>query len=321
MHKILSLAGTSLVCVVFVAATQGDSSLLRFMAKYGLQVGILPALVAAGLLWAGFHFVRLKRRVENTPTSKIRSIAMGLVEVHGKAWRQYALVAPMTQSACVYYRLRKYRRENNNKWRLIKDVDSSHVPFQVDDGTGRVTVDPRGAAVKAKTRQSGYPGQTALTFTAFDSSDENEKWVEDVIYEGNTIYVLGFAQPVRKERRSLRARTVEKLRDLKLDRRALQRYDTDGDGRISEDEWQVARSDAEQTALKEHLAQGTARKRQEEHVVIGRPAQRSMPFVIAEAASEAHLIRNYWLFSIPLLVAGLVTAGFALYKLLEFLGV
>lgn len=320
MRKILPLAGTSLVCLVFIAATQGNSSLLRFMAKYGLQAGVLPALVAAGLIWAGFHFVRLKRRVENTPTSKIRSIAMGLVEVHGKAWRQYALVAPMTQSACVYYRLRKYRRENNNKWRLIKDVDSSHVAFQVDDGTGRVTVDPKGAAVKAKTRQSGYPGQTALTFTAFDSSDENEKWVEDVIYEGTTIYVLGFAQPIRKERRSLRERTVEKLRALKLDRRALQRYDADNDGRISEDEWQAARIDAEQTALKEHLAEGTARKRQEEHVVIGRPSQRSIPFVIAEAASEAHLIRNYWLFSIPLFVVGLATAGFALYKLLEFLG-
>jgi len=321
MPKILSLVGTFLVCLIFIAVTQGDRSLLRFMATYGLQAGVLPALVAAALLWAGFHFVRLKRRVENTPTSKIRSIAMGLVEVHGKAWRQYALVAPMTQSACVYYRLRKYRRENNNKWRLIKDVDSSHVTFQVDDGTGRVTVDPRGAAVKAKTRQSGYPGQSALTFTAFDSSDENEKWVEDVIYEGTTVYVLGFAQPIHEERRSLRQRTVEKLRELKLDRRALQRYDADDDGRISEDEWQVARSDAEQAALKEHLAAGTARKRQEEHVVIGRPSQRSMPFVIAEAASEAHLIRNYWLFSLPLLVAGLATAGFALYKLLEFLGV
>ena len=44
-----------------------------------------------------------------------------------------------------------------------------------------------------------------------------------------------------------------------------------------------------------------------------------MPFVIAEAVSEAHLVRNYGLFSLPLMAAGLALAGFALYQLLKFL--
>ncbi len=321
MRKVLILAGTFGGVALLVLVMEGDSQLLRVVAEYGMRMGVVPGLIAFGLLWSGLHFIRLKRKIENTPTSKVRSIAMGLVEVHGQAWRQYALVAPMTQSACVYYRLRKYRRDGKNKWRLIKAVDSSHVAFQIDDGTGRVVVDPRGASVKARTRQTGYPGQTPLTFTAFDSADENEKWVEDIIYEGTTLYVLGFARPLRVERRSLRERSVEKLRELKLDRRALHRYDTDGDGQIREDEWQVARDDAEQAALKEQLAEGSGRKRQEEHVVIARPPRRGMPFVIAEAASEAQLIRNYVLISISLLVAGLVFAGFALYKLLEFSGI
>ncbi len=321
MRKMLTLAGIFAGVALLVLAMEGDSQFLRVVAKYGTRMGVVPGLIAFGLLWSGLHFIRLKRRIENTPTSKVRSIAMGLVEVHGRAWRQYALVAPMTQSACVYYRLRKYRREEKNKWRLIKDIDSSHVAFQIDDGTGRVVVDPRGASIKARTRQTGYPGQSLLTFTAFDSADENEKWVEDVIYEGTTLYVLGFARPLKAERRSLRERSVEKLRELKLDRRALHRYDTDDDSQISEDEWQVARSDAEQAALKDHLAEGSGRKRQEEHVIIARPPRRGMPFVIAEAASEAQLIRNYGLISLSLLVAGLVVAGFALYKLLEFSGV
>ncbi|RLB63753.1 MAG: hypothetical protein DRH08_10635 [Deltaproteobacteria bacterium] len=321
MRKMLTLVGTFAGVGLLVMVMEGDSHLLRVVARYCTRTGAVPGLIAFGFLWYALHFIRLKRKIENTPTSKVRSIAMGLVEVHGKAWRQYALVAPMTQSACVYYRLRKYRREEKNKWRLIKDVNSSHVAFQIDDGTGRVVVDPRGASVKAKTRQTGFPGQSPLTFTTFDSADENEKWVEDIIYEGTALYVLGFARPLRAERRSLRERSVEKLRELKLDRRALHRYDTDGDGQISEDEWQVARSDAEQAALKEHLAEGSGRKRQEEHVVIARPSQRSMPFVIAEVASEAHLIRNYGLISIPLLIIGLSVAGFAIYKFLEFLGV
>jgi hypothetical protein len=319
--QIVATIGTFLGFGLFFLALKGNSSPLKFIVQYGVGTGLFTGLLALFLFWSGLHFVRLKRKIENTPTSKVRSLAMGMVEVHGRARRQYALVAPMTQAACVYYRLRKYRRDRNNKWKLVKDVDSSHVAFQIDDGTGCVIVAPQGASVKAKTRQSGSPGQTPLTFTTVNNTDEDEKWVEDIIYEGTTLYILGFAQPLRTERRSLRDRTVEKLRELKLDRKALHRYDADGDGQISEDEWQQARSDAEQTALKEHLAEGTERKRQEEHVVITHPPQRSMPFVIAEAVSEAHLVRNYGLFSLPLMAAGLIMAGFALYQLLKFINV
>jgi hypothetical protein len=319
LGRMLTTVGTFLGFGIFVLVAKGDSSLLKFLVQYGVGTGLFTGLLAAFLFWSGLHYIRLKRKIENTPTSKVRSLAMGMVEVHGRARRQYALVAPMTQSACIYYRLRKYRRDKNNKWKLVRDVDSSHVAFQIDDGTGCVVVAPQGASVKAKTRQSGSPGQTPLTFTAVNNSDEDEKWVEDIIYEGTTLYILGFAQPLRAERRSLRERTVEKLRELKLDRKALHRYDADGDGQISEGEWQQARSDAEQTALKEHLAEGTERKRQEEHVIITRPPQRGMPFVIAEAVSEAHLVRNYGLFSLPLMAAGLALAGFAIYQLFMFI--
>ncbi len=321
LGRMLSTVGTFLGFGVFFLALKENSSLLGSIVQYGVGTGLLAGFVASFLFWSGLHYIRLKRKIENTPTSKVRSLAMGMVEVHGRARRQYALVAPMTQSACVYYRLRKYRRDKNNKWKLVQDVDSSHVSFLVDDGTGCVAVAPQGASVKTKTRQSGTPGQSPLTFTAVNNMDENEKWVEDIVYDGTTLYILGFAQPLRAERRSLRDRTVEKLRELKLDRNALHRYDADGDGQISEDEWQQARSDAEQTALKEHLAEGTERKRQEEHVVITHPPQSSMPFVIAEAVSEAHLVRNYGLFSLPLMAAGLILAGFALYQLFKFINV
>ncbi len=321
LGRLLTTIGTFLGFGLFFLAAKGNSTLLSSLIHYGVKTGLIAGLVASFLFWSGLHYIRLKRKIEDTPTSKVRSLAMGMVEVHGRARRQYALVAPMTQAACVYYRLRKYRRDKNNKWKLVKDVDSSHVAFQIDDGTGSVVVAPQGASVQAKTRQSGYPGQNPLTLTVFNNADENEKWVEDIIYEGTTLYVLGFAQPLREERRSLRDRTVEKLRELKLDRNALHRYDADGDGQISDDEWQQARSDAEQLALKEQLAEGTERKRQEEYVVITRPPQRGMPFVIAEAVSEAHLVRNYGLFSLPLMAAGLILAGFALYQLLMFINV
>jgi hypothetical protein len=203
---------------------------------------------------------------------------------------------------------------------LKSDKDSRHVPFMIEDGTGEVLVAPSGATVKAETRRSGLPGEATLAFHGVSVVDRDEKWVEEIIFEGATLYVLGFAQPHKEKRKSLREKTVEKLRDLKLDRKALHRYDTDGDGRISEEEWQVARSDAEQGALEEHLAASGSGKKQQEHAVITRPVQRGLPFVIAETAAEAHLVRKYWLISIPLIILGLTAAGIALYFLLTFIG-
>ncbi|MEJ2490168.1 MAG: GIDE domain-containing protein [Desulfuromonadales bacterium] len=304
---------------LLIALTAADRDLFHWVNRYGLATGIIPALFALFFFLAGFHFVRLKRRVENTPTSKVRSLAMGMVEVYGRACRLYALVAPMTQSACVWYRLRKYRKDSKNKWRLTKEINSNHVPFLIDDGTGRVTVDPRGSSVKARIRQTGVPGQSPLTFTAFGGSDdEDEKWVEEIIYEGTSLYVLGYARPLQEARLSLRERTLGRLRQLKLDPPAMRRYDTNGDGHIDATEWAVARHDAEQEAMREHLADGQRRKRQEEHVLIARPPQRSLPFVIAETLSEAALVRKYGLISIPLLLAGAAAAALALYKFLPF---
>lgn len=303
----------------FLTAANGGE-LLRSLAGSGMAAGVFPAVAAVPLLWSGFYFIRLKRLVENTPTSKIRSLAMGLVEVHGRTRRLYALVAPMTQSACAWYRLRKYRKDNKNHWKLVKELNSNHVPFQLDDGTGRVVVDPAGAAVRAKAQHSGYPGQSPLTFTAFGSRySDDEKWVEDIIYEGTSLYVLGFAQPLRVEKMSLRERTLARLRQLKLDPQALRRYDADGDGRIDAAEWEAARTDAERDALQDILEEQGVRKRQEDYVVITRPPQRSLPFIVAETVSEAHLSSKYGWLSLLLLLGGGAAAVLAFYQFLQFM--
>lgn len=301
----------------------GDGAgLVGQAASYGLATGAVPAVAAVVLLWSGGYCLHLKRRIEDTPTSRVRSIAMGLVEVHGRVQRQYALVAPMTQVACAWYRLRKYRKDSRDKWKLVKDQDSSHVPFLVDDGSGQVLVDPRGASIKASVRQTGYPGQASpLTFTTVGSDfGKDEKWVEDLIYEGSSLYVLGFAQPRREGGGlSLAERTLARLRQLKLDPQAMRRYDTDGDGRLDEGEWAAARADVEQATLGEHLAERRERKRQEEHVVIARPPQPSLPFIIADVVSEVQLAEKYGWLSVPLLLTGIAASVLALYKLALYL--
>lgn len=293
----------------------GKSKLLHPFFDRALHSGALPGVAALALCWGAFACLRLKRRIEDTPTSRIRSLAMGLVEVSGRATRRYALVAPMTQGACVWYRLSKYRRDRNHSWKLTSQSDSSHVPFALDDGSGQVVVDPAGATIKVKTEQTGYPGESTLLGAVVDGGPD-EKWVEELIYEGTTLYVLAYARPVRGVRPSLRERTVAAVRRLKLDPRALHRYDADGDGRLDADEWQAARDDAERLAAAEQLGERSLPVI--DHALLGKPP-RGLPFLIAEGQTGTELAGRYGWIGAVLLLLGMAAAGLALKLLLELL--
>jgi hypothetical protein len=295
-------------------AAAASTDLVAPFFRQTARSGLLPGAAAIALCWGAFACLRLKRRIEDTPTSRIRSLAMGLIEVHGRTLRRYALVTPMTQSACAWYRLRKYRRDSRNRWSLVSDLDSGHVPFLLDDGSGQVVVDPAGATVKASTRQTGYPGENTLIGASVDGGPD-EKWVEELIYEGTSLYVLGYARPARGVESGLRERTVEALRRLKLDPRARHRYDTDGDGRLDADEWQAARDDAERLAAAAQLNEPTALATGQS--LIGKPP-RGLPFLIAEAQSGAELSRRYGWGGAVLLVLGLAAAGTALLMFLDY---
>lgn len=295
-------------------AVTGSADLMRPIIHQAFDSGLLPAVLAVALCWGGFACLRLKRFIEDTPTSRIRSLAMGLVEVHGRALRRYALVAPMTQGACVWYRLRKYRRDSNNRWTQTSESSSGHVPFVLDDGSGQVVVDPAGATVKVRTEQTGYPGESSLIGTAVEGGPD-EKWIEELIYEGTTLYVLGYARPTRGVGPGLRERTIEQLRRLKLDPQAQRRYDTNGDGRLDADEWQSARDDAEQLAAVEQLS--AQRAPTTDHALLGKPP-RGLPFLIAEGQTGAELAGRYGWLGAMLLMLGVAAFALTLKLSLNF---
>ncbi|MCP3175951.1 E3 ubiquitin ligase family protein [Desulfuromonas sp. KJ2020] len=292
-----------------------NNRLLGEFFRQGIRTGVLPALLSAILLASGFHFIRLKRLLENTPTSRIRSLALGMVEVHGRARRRYALVSPMTQSPCVYYRLKKYRRDDrNHTWNLVSTQDSGYVPFLLDDGSGRVIIDPQGARVRPKSSQEGYPGQTSLLVRG---KDPDEKWVEELIHEGSPVYILGQAYQERSPAPTLRERTRAILQGYKQDAAKRQQFDKNRDGHLSPDEWDEARQAAEEEAL--HQALHATDSRGRGTVIIGRDPHRRLPFIIAETPSEAHLTRNYGLTAIPLFLAAVAAAFWSLTRLVPLL--
>lgn len=95
----------------------------------------------------GFRLLQRRRLILDTPLSKIRSASMGMVEVSGLAVGPYTIVAPITARPCYYYRtlVWEYKQQGKSKSWVKVAGECMHVPFFVDDNTGRVLVDPRGA--------------------------------------------------------------------------------------------------------------------------------------------------------------------------------
>lgn len=100
-----------------------------------------------GLFIYGFRLLQRRRLILDTPFSKIRSAAMGMVEVSGLAVGPYTMVAPITTHPCYYYSTAvwEYKQNGKNKNWVKVAGECMHLPFFVDDNTGRVLVDPRGA--------------------------------------------------------------------------------------------------------------------------------------------------------------------------------
>lgn len=113
--------------------------------------GFILIIIGIGLfVWALFSF-RKKRLIENIPTSKIRSIAMGLVEIYGEVlpYSDNILKSPFSQNDCVYYKYTIDELRSSGKsthWVNIKK-GWDYRNFFLKDVTGMVLVDPLDAKI------------------------------------------------------------------------------------------------------------------------------------------------------------------------------
>ena len=313
--------GVAFVLVTLAIAGMGRGHLFPWFWSHGIGSGAVPALLALILLWRGFAAIRLKRLIENTPVSRIRSLATGMVEVCGRAERCYALVTPVTQVPCIYYRLSRYhRQERNGSWQLSAEQNSGLHPFWLSDATGKVLIDPTSADLRPGCRQEGSGDGFNNAFLGREAHpDSDEKWVEECIPEGETLYVLGFSTPHRVTGDSLHNATAARLRTLKQSPDLRQRFDKNNDGQIDADEWDEARRITADEVAKSHLAGRQQRRKQEEALVIGVSPRRSHPFLIAQSLNEGMLTRALWWRALGFFVFGLVLILWTLRQLFNFL--
>ena len=163
------------------------------------------------LFFGGLIKVKRDRLIENMPTSKIRSIALGLVEVYGKVVKhKKTLMAPLSGKECVYCRLSitEWRRGRKRSYPHELRAKEKGVLFNIDDGTGKILIDARGANLENLTRKLDIDisDETDLSSTILDYCKMNEielfhkngskkriEIKETYIPLGKDLYIMGIA--------------------------------------------------------------------------------------------------------------------------------
>lgn len=173
---------------------------------------LLIALIIGIIIYIlAFHFLKIKHLIQNTPTSKIRSIAMGFAEVCGKVIpieKNGVFLSPFSNQNCVYY---KYKIEEfrstgkSSSWVTIKK-DVRKNMFYIQDETGKILVDPIKANIdisKSNVYNSSLgkdPPYNVIRFLERENIrfegilfgiNKRMRYTEYIIRPNDTLYIMG----------------------------------------------------------------------------------------------------------------------------------
>lgn len=261
------------------------SGLYLFLFAAAVQSGIGPqarwclagAALLAGVAWLGS--LRRARAIAELATSRIASAAQGYVEVMGRASvdKDHLIYTPLGGIPCIWYRYKLYSKDNaKREWRQIESGVSNST-FDISDPTGVCTVDPDHAEVVAPQVRTTYP--------------DNDKLVEELLFGGSTIYVLGDFSTLGGSSTALSVRedVGALLTHWKQDRAGLHhRFDLNRNGTVDLQEWELARQLATQTIEHQHRE-----IRQQPGVHLMRAPPDGRLFLIS--ALSPHALRNHFL--------------------------
>ncbi|MFH1369009.1 MAG: GIDE domain-containing protein [Elusimicrobiota bacterium] len=195
-----------------------------------------------GLFLFGFMVLKKKWLIDNTPTSKIRSVAMGFSEVKGKAREKYGLKSRITLCECVFFKFMIEKRVKDSKgrthWEILEQGSSTNY-FYIEDDTGKLLVDPLDAEIV-------MPPDYAYT-------EGDKRYTEWCLQSGDQAYVLGTVKKFRDYITDRKEKLTAKLRGLKADKKKMMEFDANKDGQICGEEWDKAVKAVEEELLREEL--------------------------------------------------------------------
>ena len=198
---------------------QNNSTFLSGNESDGLFFGIMLLVVGLTTSFNSLKNLEMKRLLENVPTSKIRSLSMGMVELKGKIQvTDKILKDPFDDKECVYWRIHIQELVKSGKTRkwVTRHKAKNQVPFLISDQTGSVLIHLEGAKMEDVRRDKQYDLGTFL-------SDEMPPNVRDYCRKYNVklkgwfgtkrrmrinitylepnddIYIIGNARPLYKD--------------------------------------------------------------------------------------------------------------------------
>jgi hypothetical protein len=233
---------------------------------------IVGAAVGAvmGVVWfyRGFKELKIKRTIQNIPTSKINTGAVGTdVEIKGNivVEKDRFVTAPISGQQCAIYHIEiqvERRRKNSTYWVSI-DQFYSHESFYVDDQSGAFAlVLPEGARINREGKIDNYyfssskldeipdPLQKSLAINQHKLKkfkfkktswlfSEKYRLLEWCFIPNEEVYVLGHAESglrFEKIKKPKLKYFLKAKKAIQVDEQLNARYDTNRDGTLDHDE-------------------------------------------------------------------------------------
>lgn len=287
---------------------------------------IMGAAVGAvmGVVWfvKGFKELRIKRTIQNIPTSRISTGAVGTdVEVKGNVImeEEKRVIAPISGRSCAIYHIEiqiEQRRKNSTYWQTIDQI-YSHDGFYVDDQSGAtalVLVDGARINHKSKTkdyyfnssemdslpellRQSLTLNQHKLkkfkfkkTSWLFSAKYRIQEWC---FMPGEEVYILGHAESglrLDKIKKPKFKYFLKAQKAIQENERLKARYDTNRDGTLDHEELERGAQILAQRLTDKHNSQATLEKQIPKPKLIFKK-KRPHPFVISNRP-EGDLVQH-----------------------------
>ena len=137
----------------------------------------------ASLGFLGFRRIKIKRYIENVPTSLSTGLAYGPAEIKGRVEHkgELALTGPLSSRKCVYfhYRITESRGSGDSETTVVIKDERKFVPFHCRDTEGVTEIDLHGAEITGLFTESKQIGRQTHT--------------ESFICDQTELYALGTA--------------------------------------------------------------------------------------------------------------------------------
>lgn len=254
--------------------------------EYWSLIAAAAVTACAGFV-AAFVYLRRARLIEDTPTSRVRSAALGYCELEGEAATMAGepILAPLTLTPCAWFRYSVEQREHGSggqgaRWRMLRRGTSDGL-FLLRDDTGACVIDPEGAVVTPSASHVWY-GDTPTPLPGVPPGrlrGGRYRYREERIQDGDFLYAIGELKssggadgPGRAE--AVRALLAAWKRDQG---RLLARFDANRDGLVDAAEWERARAAAEHetaTELRRQLAEPAV-------LLMSRPNAAGRPYLLS----------------------------------------